>query len=216
MRRTTLAVVLVLFVYAAPARAQRFGLIGGATLTHVDMTDSAKPASDIYHGKVIGVAGVVMVFPVASRVAVRTDLMFMGKGQTISAGALNGQPGSLDLNYFEIPVFGVVDLLGGRIRPYVLGGPSVGFLLGAYIYDPVLQGSTDFKYAFNSVALSMNAGGGVAFVTRVVRFFIETRYARGLNNIEPDVITFPGGTTGANTESMKTRGAQILIGVSMR
>ncbi len=216
MRRTTLAVVLVLLGYAAPARAQRFGFIGGATLTHVDFTDSANPGSEIYHGKVVGAGGVVMVFPIASRVAVRMDLTFMGKGATVSAGALNGEPGSLDLNYFEVPVLGVVDLLGGRIRPYVLGGPSLGLLLGAYIYDPVLQGSTDFKYAFNTTELSMIGGGGVAFLTPKIRFFIETRYARGLNNIMPEQITFPGGSTSVNTQTMKTKGAQILIGVSMR
>src|SRR5262249_40238605 len=111
---------------------------------------------------------------------------------------------------------GIVDLLGGRIRPYVLGGPSLGLLLGAYIYDPVLQGSTDFKYAFKEAEFSVIGGGGIAFLTPRTRFFIETRYARGLNNIMPDQITFPGGTTSVNTQTMKTKGAQILIGVSMR
>jgi hypothetical protein len=216
MRRTALAVVLVLFVYAAPARAQKYGFIGGATLTHGDLTDSARPASDIYHGRVVGAAGVVVGFPIADRLMVRMDIMFMGKGLTVSPAALSGEPGSLDLNFLEIPVLAVVDLLGGRIRPYVLGGPSLGLLMSAYIYDPVLQGSTDFKYAFDSVELSANVGGGVAFVTRRTRFFVETRYMRGLNNIEAEQINFPGGTTGVNTERMKTSGAQILIGVSMR
>jgi len=220
MRRTTLAVVLVLFVYAAPARAQlKYGLIGGVNLTHLDVTDSnpAIPPNDIYHGKVTATAGVILLFPpITSRLTIRTDLMFVAKGATVSGAALQGEAGSLDLGYFEMPVLAVVDIMGGRIRPYVLAGPSLGLLLGAYVHDPVLEGSTDVKYAFREPTFSMNAGGGVAFLTRRARFFVETRYARGLSNIELEQETLPNGQSRANTESMKTKAVQILVGVTMR
>lgn len=220
MRQTTLAVVLVLLAAAVPAQAQfapKFGFIGGANLTHVDLTDPARPPSDIYHGQTVPGAGAVMLFPVADRLAVRMDLMWLSKGQTVSGKEFNSDAGSLDLTFFEVPVLAVVDILGGRFRPYVIAGPSFGLLLNASVYDPTLAGSSDVNYAFDTLELSLIAGGGFAYQARRVRFFIETRYARGLNNIEAEKFTVPGGSTPfVNTETMKTRGVQIMVGVTAR
>ena len=218
MLRMTLAVVLVLLAYVTPAQAQfapKFGLIGGVNLTHIDLTDSAKPPSDIYHGKTAPGAGAVVLFPVANRIGIRMELMWLEKGQTISGGVFqDGLAGSLDLNYFEVPVLAVVDLLGGRMRPYVVAGPSFGFLLGAFITGD--GGSSDIKYVFDAPALSVIGGGGVAYLLPRARLFIEARYAGGVNNIEAQRITFPGGSTSVNSETMKTKGVQIMIGVTVR
>src|SRR5206468_6781061 len=137
MRRTTLAVVFVLLGHSAPARAQlapKVGLIAGASLTGLNITDPSGSITGVYHGQVVPGAGATLTSQLFDRLAVRAELTFLQKGQTISQSVLQGIPGSLDLNYLEIPLLAVVDLKGGSIRPYVAAGPSVGFLLGAFIH----------------------------------------------------------------------------------
>jgi hypothetical protein len=211
MVRTLMAAALAVFVVAAPAAAQapKFGLIGGANLTHIDITDAPGIAStDVYIGQVVPSAGVVVTSQILDRLAIRMDLAWVQKGQT-AAESLFGVPATLDLSYFEIPLMGVFDLTGGRFRPYIVGGPSLGLLLGAYIsaLDPQSGDylSTDYKDAFRSVDFSVTGGAGLAWVTRLSRVFIETRYSKGLTDIENNV-----------NRGMKTSGLQILIGVSAR
>lgn len=211
MRRTTLAIVLVLLVSAVPAQAQlapKIGLIGGANLTGLHITDSAGPPTDIYHGQVTPALGATLTSRPFDRFAIRMDLTWMQKGQTIDGGVF-GLPASLDLSYFEIPLLAIFDLKRGSIRPYVAAGPSLGLLLGAYQHyegdTPDLQFSQDVKEFFNAVDFSLSGGVGVAWLTSRARVFIETRYLHGLSNIE----IHP-------TRTIKTRGLLIMAGVSAR
>ena len=210
MRRLTLVAVLVVFASVVPAQAQapKIGLIGGANLTNLRITDSAGPPTDIYHGQVVPDVGATLTSQIFNRFAVRAELTWLQKGQTVSQKVF-GIPASLDLSYFEIPLLAVFDLKGGSIRPYVLGGPSVGLLLGAYQhYDgdtQDLQFSQDIKQFFNAVDFSLVGGAGVGWVLPRSRVFIETRYMGGLTNIEINP-----------TRVMKTRGLQFMIGVTAR
>jgi len=211
MRRMTLAVLIVLLACAAPARAQlapKIGLIGGATLTKLNITDTAGPPTDIYHGQVTPGLGASLTSQVFDRLGVRVEFEWLQKGQTIN-GSVFGVPASLDLSYFEIPLLGVFDLKGGSIRPYVTGGPSIGLLLGAYQHyqgdTQDTQFSQDIKQFFNSVDFSGVGGVGVAWVNARSRVFIESRYTHGTSNIEINP-----------TRTMKTRGLQFMIGVTAR
>jgi outer membrane protein with beta-barrel domain len=215
MRRTTLAVVLVLIGHSTPARAQlapKVGVIAGASLTNLNITDPSGSVSGVYHGQVVPGAGATLTSRFFDRFAVRMDLTFLEKGQTISQSVFQ-IPASLDLNYFEIPLLALVDLKGGSIRPYVVAGPSVGILLGAYIHyagdSQDTQFSQDVKENFRS-DFSLTGGVGIAWLAPKSRVYIETRYLGGQTNIE--VLN----STSTITRSLKTRAVLIMIGVTAR
>lgn len=131
-------------------------------------------------------------------VKAKTDfnLNFVDEGTTIYVnGDLNG---TVKMAYFSLPVlakfaFGDVS----AARPYILGGPEVGFLLTAkaimeaeadisfngFSTTQSFDEDEDIKDNLESTEFALNFGAGLEFPFSSVRGFIEGRYGLGLTKV---------------------------------
>jgi len=141
----------------------------------------------------------------------KVDISATLEGMTLKA------EGTVTANYIDIPVLLKASFGKGPVKPYLLAGASVAFLLGDAEFevdkatlngvdilseipsneriDTLLTKSTDFI---------LNFGGGVIIPLGQVNIFIEGQYNLGLSDVNDD--------PAENTE-IKTTGIQIKAGV---
>lgn len=122
-------------------------------------------------------------------VFLRVEPMFLGRGSDFAVapdGFLfeEGFSGSLHLDYLELPLFLVVSKRGTGLRPYVMAGPTFGYLLKA---DARARGeqsgvtqSSEVTDSFKRGDLGVSLGGGVQFLAGPASVFVEARYSQGL------------------------------------
>ena len=169
------------------AQAPSFGLRGG--LNVADLGGSRIVDSDPRAGFTVGAFAAV---PIGAGGAIQPEIAFSRKGARSAAydydafpqdgdappiGVYLGEKTSHD--YLEVPV---LLKLGSpsrddSVRPILVAGPSVGFLLGAKeVHD------TDYAEYLRSTDFGVVVGGGV----ELGRLSLDARYHRGLAAIDRD------------------------------
>lgn len=125
------------------------------------------------------------------------------------------------MDYIDIPVMLKASLGNGPVKPYLLAGASVAFLLGDAIAkvdkatidgqdvtsmipdeakeDTLLTKSSDF---------TLNFGAGVIIPLGVVNIFVEGQYNLGLSDINDET-----PEPGEPEMTIKTTGIQAKVGV---
>lgn len=83
---------------------------------------------------------------------------------------------TVNLNYLQIPVLGVMTFGDSETKPFVFAGPALGLKLTSNIGDE--EESEDIK---TSNDFSLVFGGGVA----MGKFSVDARYAWGLSDVDP-------------------------------
>ncbi len=153
--RTALAgVSLALGVAAMPAHAQiAFGLAGGATTPSGSLNDRQNLGYN-------GLATLQLGLPLLP-IQVRADLQYNGFGGKNFGGAVNNAFNNADTRVISGSINGVLNLLPGPIKPYVIGG--IGY------YDTQLQGTSSTR------KVGYNYGGGVKFGLTGASLFVEAR-----------------------------------------
>ena len=211
MPRTARLAIAALFllVGALPASAQllTIGLKGGPTFASVSLSDDGGLDVGRRLGKVFG-ASAELGFGV---VGIRPEILLVQKGFEVSDALSEA---SFFVDYIEIPVFLVVRLGSGRLRPAVYGGPAIGFeskctIAGSF---PLLEtgdcdapdialerASKDWGAAFGA-ELGVTLGG--------IILVGDARYTIGLNNLDQT----EGNQERKNRVFSLTGGIQIPIG----
>jgi hypothetical protein len=122
-------------------------------------------------------------------VFLRVEPMFVGKGSDFAVAAdgflfSEGFSGSLDLDYLELPLFLVVAKRGTGLRPYVMAGPTFGYLLSADARargeQSGLSQSAEVTDSFKRGDLGIALGVGLQFPAGPASVFVEARYVQGL------------------------------------
>jgi hypothetical protein len=116
--------------------------------------------------------------------------------------------GSQRLSYVELPVLLSLSLGKANVRPYVLAGPTLGYLTSATATGDSNGKQTDILDQYNRAAVGVSFGGGVRIPAGRVRVFVEGCYNLGLNNIIKNTSGEPAGF------ALKHRGVQIVAGVT--
>ncbi len=135
---------------------------------------------------------------------------------TLEGMVLKGE-GTVTTDYLDIPVLLKASFGDGPVKPYLIAGASVAFLLGdaELEIDKVTLNGVDVtseipsnerkeKLEANSTDFILNFGGGVIIPAGQVNIFIEGQYNIGLTDVNDD--------PNDNTE-IKTTGIQIKAGV---
>ncbi len=171
--RTALAgVSLALAVAAMPANAQiAFGLAGGATTPSGSLNDRQNLGYN-------GLATLQLGLPLLP-FQLRADLQYNGFGGKNFGGAVNNAFNNADTRVISGSINGVLNLLPGPIKPYVIGG--VGY------YDTQLQGTSSTR------KVGYNYGGGVKFGLTGASLFVEAR----MHQINDATFGVGGGRTTA-------------------
>ena len=126
-------------------------------------------------------------------------------------------------SFIEVPVLLKTEF-GNTVRPYLLIGPTIGFLLNSSIEAEVLGFGLrcDMKDVTESINLGFTVGTGVRFPAGTWSLFIDGRYTFGLLDIYKKGTFEIGAGPVTITETiieedqiMKTRGLQIMLGVTI-
>jgi Outer membrane protein beta-barrel domain len=154
--------------------------------------------------------GIVVQYQLGDKIAVSLQPMYLQKGAGLkSESAPPAQipifdlETALDLAYIEIPILVKYYITNDVARPYIVAGPSVGFLSGAELVAKLdsEEQVEDVKDDFESIDVSILFGAGVDVPFNLATFFLDGRYAIGLSNIVKE-----------EGQSLKTKGFQIALG----
>lgn len=210
MKKLSMVAIALLALFTTiPAEAQlHIGLTGGLNLAKLNL--DPEPAPDegelsSYTG--FGAGGVLDIrLSPTGNVFLHLQPMFLQKGSKIKVdlGSLGSAEGKIKLAYLEVPALVKIAFGTSTAKPYIMAGPTLGFLLSAKISG---EGeSEDIKDSFKDVDFGLDFGAGINFPAGSNAIFVEGRYGLGLSNVAK---TDPGDDTKA-----KNRGIQFMAGVT--
>lgn len=130
---------------------------------------------------------------------VQPELNFLQKG---AENTHFGTMATSSLNYLELPLLAKIKFKISSVKPFVLAGPSVAYLLSGNVDGPGLSAGRD---RFSNLDFSFGLGGGVNFPLgdgpRAPEAFFAGRYTFALANVD------------RSTESWKSYGLQMTGGI---
>ena len=218
MRPVMLILVIILCLSSVPLSAQEiiWGLNGGLNVADMYLKDedgNKEPTRSEY-GMMFGAQATI---PVHEQVGLQLELNFIQKG------VLYDQPEPepniiFRLNCIEVPVLARVQF--SKNSPYLLGGVSVGYVMGADV-DLKVNGinfSADIRDVLHRADISLVAGAGISFPVGSALVYLEGRYMHGLlDQLKGGTVVLEGAGYAIPQELDKrvegyNRGYQILGG----
>lgn len=215
----TLSILLVAFL-VIPAMAQtQLGIIGGINIANLSGDElgenNQKQSISTSSRTAFGIGG-VLDLALSENVSLRFEPMYLQKGAKEEEAGLTAK---YKFTYIEVPAFIKIAFGTSNTRPYIMAGPSLGFLLSADLEgeEGGVSASIDFKDVMSSTDFGLGFGGGVNFQLETLSLFLEARYALGFTDV------FKGGTLtilGMSEEvpgealDIKTNGIQIMGGIT--
>jgi opacity protein-like surface antigen len=204
MRSIPIIVVAALVFWSSPLEAQwRVGGVAGLNLASISVDPD--PSSEEYSSRLGFGFGAVVDRELSEGVDLRFEPMFLMKGSKIEE---DGDEATQKLTYLEVPILVRYHFPSeGSAQPYVMAGPSVGFLLSAkfdFEDGPEYDGKDETK----STDFGLAIGGGVEVPHGNLTLFAEGRYVLGLTNINDEI-----DQSGEST--VKNRGLQIFVGATV-
>ncbi len=155
-------------VQTGHAQQMMLGVRGGVNLAS-QQWDGISPNVSLNAGEL---AGVEMDYWFNPELAASIQVLFDQKGAQ-AIGVADGPPGyavSWTGNYIEVPLFLKLNTIKGSFRPYLFGGPSIGFLMsnkesgnfrGSYPGD-FMNGAVDITDSTKKMDLSLVLGFGIS------------------------------------------------------
>jgi outer membrane protein with beta-barrel domain len=203
------------------------GILGGADMTTLHQ-ERVLPTPGIhcdgfqYRRATQFAAGGVVEVAWKGKLAVRLEPMYAAKGSKYPdpvcyfpqppghvATPTPVKENDLRLAYLELPVLLAVHAGRGRLRPYFVGGPIVGYLASARVRRDGQE--QDVHGLLNRWALGIAVGGGVRFTTGRAAAFVEGRYQLGLRGVGA---SGPYRPVSPQYASSRARGPQFLAGIT--
>ena len=194
---------LFTLITVLPANAQvNFGVIGGLNLANlsVDPDDGV----DLSNRTAFGIGG-ILSFGVGETLALQLEPMFLQKGAKLKLSDLGFTlEAEIKVSYIEVPAMLKFAFGSGDTKPYVMAGPTVGYLLSAKVKDDMEE--QDIKDDVKNIDFGLAFGGGVSLPMGNNTLFVEARYSLGLSDLNDD----PDDPD----TSIKTKGIQIMAGIT--
>jgi len=196
----SIAIALALFISNAQAQVKAGGLLG---LSVSSLSVNPNPSSEEYGSKLSLAVGGVVERKFSDNIGISAELLVLGKGNTVTE---RGDKVFFKLTYLEIPIMlRYYFSLPGGVEPFVMAGPTAGFLLSA---KAKLKGGNAIsqKDETKGIDVGLGIGGGAQYPMNGFTPYAILRYALGLANINNDT---DDGTT------VKNRGLLIAVGVML-
>jgi opacity protein-like surface antigen len=221
-------VILVALVLALPAGAQQryAGVIGGLNIAEIDYSDSRGTEQLTTSRTTFGIGG-VFGFRLNQNVCLELEPMYLQKGGTDLADRTNPDI-NWKMSFLEVPAFLKVSF-GNEFRPYVMAGPTIGFLLSStaegevgHLYggQPLQVYKADLKDASKSFDFGIALGAGVGITIGMKTIFLDGRYTFGLVDLlQSGTIEWKSGdevivAQVAGGAELSTRGTQVMAGIT--
>jgi hypothetical protein len=220
--------VLFSLLLALPAGAQQYyaGAVGGLNFADMDLA-YATGEDQVTAGRTAFGIGGVFGLRLNENVCLELQPMYLQKGGTDKADQVNPDI-EWKYSFLEVPTF-VKATFGQEIRPYVMAGPSFGFLLsaeaegevgGVVSGQPTRTYKADLKDVTKSLDFGFGFGAGFSVPIGANIVFVDGRYTLGLANIlQSGAVEWKSGEDmieGQVSEGaeLSTRGFQIMVGAA--
>lgn len=199
-----LVVLLALCLVSSASSQVNIGVLGGLNLANHSFAPEYE-GLDWSNRTAFGLGG-VLDFTLFESFAILLEPMYLQKGSRSDWEEIYEI--EYKTAYLEIPVMLKYTFATGKINPYVIAGPSIGYNLSAKVKASGDGESLeeDEKDYFKSFDFSVGFGAGVNVPMGNNTIFVEARYTLGLTNISDDPY-FP-------EKDIKTRGIQIFAGIT--
>jgi hypothetical protein len=228
-----LSFILFVALLINPANAQvKIGVQAGVNLTDLNMSLTEAGFNTAIRTRAI--VGGIITYDFLPVLDLQIEPAYVQKGADVNAaidfssivtGATLDAKGTISANYFEIPILLKLTLPSGLIKPYLIAGGSVAFLLGdpKFKLDEAKIAGQDVislipsnvreqTFKLKSTDLILSFGGGFTIPIGLLSVFVEGRYDLGLTDISDGPYDF--GITDLNyNEEFKTQGIQIKAGI---
>jgi hypothetical protein len=221
MKRLTFlsAALLVLFLSTSASAQHRIGVIGGLNIANVD-AEFDDATTEVSNKTVFGLGGVVDL-RLNENFSLYMQPLYQQKGALVK-DLQDKIEFPFTFAFLELPVCLKAEF-GSTVRPYLLVGPTVGYLLSADI-EAEYSGLTfkgDLKEVTEKIDFGLGFGAGVSYPISTVSIFVEGRYVLGLVNMQKGgTFEISAGpivkeiTWDKDVDAYKNRGIQIMAGVT--
>jgi len=225
-----LSLIVLLTLFIPPLNAQvQLGLQAGANFADVTkfpapvIEDLPEIDIDVETSMKTGfVFGGILFYSFSPIVGLQVEPAYVQKGAKVDLSAtIEGMSlkmeGTVTADYIDIPVLLKASFGDGPVKPYLLAGASVAFLLGDVeleldkatlngvdVTSEIPSNERTEKLEANSTDFILNFGAGIIIPLGQVNIFFEGQYNLGLTDVSDD--------PDDNTE-IKTTGVQIKAGV---
>ena len=201
-------VMLLAVITVLPASAQiSLGVFGGLNFANLNMDEGDLGDAEFASRTVFGFGG-ILDYGISENIALRLEPMYLQKGADIVVDGFDDQF-IVKLSYFEVPMMFKYSFSGDNINPYIMAGPSIGFLMEAKTELDAAGGAseeTDIKDETSDIDFSLGFGAGVNLPMGNNSIFVDARYTLGLINIVDD--------PEAPDDDVKNNGIQIFAGIT--
>ena len=205
MKKISVFVGMLLTLFMVlPANAQvNFGVLGGINLSSYDI-DPLEGGLELSNFTAFGFGG-VLDYCFNEFITLHIEPMYLQKGVN---GEWSMYKTEMKLAYLEIPLMLKYAFGSSEIKPYLMAGPTIGYLLsakgkvsgGGYLEED------DMKDVSKSFDFGLGFGVGVSVPISNNSIFLEARYALGLTNVNDD-------PDDPETD-VKSKGIQIFAGIT--
>lgn len=185
---------------ALPARAQ---LLVGPVIDVNFATLSLEPSgsTDPSLRTALGI-GATLDYALNPNLSVRTQPMYLQKGAKLDIGI--DEDAIFKLSYIELPIMASYRIdLDSDVTPYIMVGPSIGFLLDAKVDVDGFE--DDQNDETEGIDFGVGIGGGATIPQGNLTLFVEGRFVAGIVNINAE----------ADEQEVKNRGFQLLFGFTI-
>jgi hypothetical protein len=197
MKRVLLYLSCIMFGAIVAATAQNrvdIGLIGGLNISDAIIEDDAGDDPETSSVNEYGI-GIQAELQIHNNVALGANILYLRKGVKVETS----DPLTFNVwaGYIEVPLY-VKYSFGTTIRPYVMAGPSLGFLLNSEVDVPFggLTFNGDFKPVLKNMEFSVLFAVGVTAPVWIGQAFIQGRYVYGFQDmIKGGTILLKAGET---------------------
>ena len=219
-RLISIVVMVFLICLATQVGAQvSIGVVGG--LNFSDFKGEGTSVRDVSSHTVFG-AGAILDLRLTRHLHVCMEPMYIQKHGT--AEQIDYENPAIDvlMAFVELPIFFKYSF-GNTIKPYLMAGPTLGYLINAELGVTFagLSFEADAKHVFNNLDLGAGFGAGVEVPVGKFRIFMEGRYTLGLVNLnkggDVEAVAGPIVIQGHIDESdkIKRRGVQVMAGMTI-
>jgi hypothetical protein len=191
------AVVLGIVVWLAAgvrAAAQDHAAFGAqAGYSRADLSGGVDPVKR----RQGAITGVYLHLPVSALVSLRPEVIFSVKGGRTLVRISGGDIADVDLElaYLEMPMLGRLMLPGGRFRPAIFGGPTLGLQIGCdFLFTFAVPDSTrrftcgakDNPFTVRHWDYGLIGGAAVEMQLPRTTLSLQGRYSAGFRSVLDD------------------------------
>lgn len=206
MKKITTIFIILLCLSSISIAQTNFGLKGGLNFASLGGTD----AKDV-ESKTGFLAGGFLTYNFSNAFGLQIEALYSQKGgiQKILVNNVT-VTATWNVDYLEVPALLKVSIplaSGGSLKPYLMGGGSLGINLSSKIKAEAQGQSseTDVKNDTKSTDFGLAVGGGLDFLLGRGNFNVDVRYTFGLSTIDNT----------ADPADIKNSGISLTIGYAI-